>query len=146
MSAYIRTIMAAATISSAKLCALLLYDRIFWADPKFRILIKITGLLCVSWLFGASFATAFRCRPVRAGWDLRLAKTAKCFNVQNAFLAVEVPNCLLDITVVALPIIVINKLQLLSKQKFTVAVIFLLGGMSVNSVFTGLVLILTEAG
>ena len=131
LSAYIATLFSAATISCAKFSALLMYVRIFNTDPNFRIWVRITGLFCLAWLFGASFGAAFRCTPIQSQWNIMLVPKSKCYKIQNFFLSVEVPNCILDIVVVALPIFMINKLQLSFKHKILLGFSFVLGGLSV---------------
>lgn len=101
--------------------------------------IKITGLLCLAWWIAATVAVALPCIPVQKAWEPQtwsyipgLPETpGRCYAYREFYLSIEVPNCVLDFWVVALPIFQIQKLQLSLRYKISISFIFVLAGLYV---------------
>ena len=126
---YAATILSASTISIAKFSILVLYRRTFSSTKRFQLAVLVAAILSVAWWLGASLGAALRCTPVKSQFDPLIR--GNCYNVQHFFIAVEVPNCLLDFAIVAMPIGVIQGLHLQLKHKITLCFIFLLGSLLV---------------
>ena len=107
----------------------MLYRRTFGTDKRFQGAVLIVGIMCIAWWLGASLGAALRCSPVQS--QLNVSIPGKCYNVQRFFIAVEIPNCLLDFVIVAMPVGVIQGLHLQLKHKITLSFIFLLGSLYV---------------
>ena len=69
------------------------------------------------------------CVPMRAFWDRTIPGT--CLNFDKAFLAIETIETILDGFLLALPIYMINNLQLSKRNKIILSMIFLMGGVVV---------------
>ena len=124
---YISTIVSATVISVAKFSVLILFRRIFGPDKTFKLNLLVLGTISAAWWVAASLGAALRCQPVQSQYDPLIQ--GHCYSVQHFFIAVEVPNCLLDFAIVALPISVIRRLHLPLKHKITLSLIFLLGSL-----------------
>ncbi|KAL9136914.1 MAG: hypothetical protein Q9175_001872 [Cornicularia normoerica] len=122
---YAATIFSASAISVAKFSILMLYRRTFSTDKRFQLAVLIVAIMSIAWWVAASLGAALRCTPVES--QLNPLIQGKCYNVQHFFIAVEIPNCLLDFAIVAMPIGVIQGLHLQLKHKITLCFIFLLG-------------------
>ena len=89
----------------------------------------LVGVASLLWLIGTFIMAIFRCVPVRAAWDPLLIAQAKCYNFELAFLVTETINCVMDFVIVCMPLFVIRQLQLSLRHKFSISLIFLLGGL-----------------
>ena len=70
-----------------------------------------------------------QCAPLREAWNpLRLTEK-KCVFLGIFVLIEELTNVMLDIAILVLPISVIQHIQLPVRQKWTLSLIFLLGGL-----------------
>ncbi|KAL9003099.1 MAG: hypothetical protein Q9188_004004 [Gyalolechia gomerana] len=83
-------------------------------------------VVCILWFLAAALSYAFQCTPVDKAWQP--LKAGHCFSLRTYLLAEEIPNCIIDIVLVLLPLGVIRKLQLPTIQKINLSFIFALGG------------------
>ncbi|KAL8815532.1 MAG: hypothetical protein Q9223_005341, partial [Gallowayella weberi] len=83
-------------------------------------------VVTIMWLLASVLSYAFQCTPVDKAWQP--LKAGHCFSLKTYLLAEEIPNCILDIIIVFLPLGVIRKLQLPTIQKVNLCFIFALGG------------------
>ncbi|KAL9582654.1 MAG: hypothetical protein Q9212_003176 [Teloschistes hypoglaucus] len=116
------------TITLIKMSILLLYRRIF-ITLQFRRRTEIVGALVIIWLFFNNLMAAFQCSPIRKAW-LPLTP-GKCMPPLNLIVGLQAGNAALDITILALPVYAVSKLQMSLAKKISVLAIFLLGGLSV---------------
>lgn len=101
--------------------------------------IKITGLLALAWWIAATIALVLPCIPVQKTWEPQtwssipgLPKTpGYCYSYKDLYLAIAVPNCILDLWVVAMPVFKIRQLQLPLRYKISISFIFVLAGLYV---------------
>lgn len=101
--------------------------------------IKITGLLSLAWWITATVAVALPCIPVQKAWEpqtwsaipLLRQSSGHCFSYKEFYLGIEVPNCIMDFWIIAMPIFQIQKLQLSLKYKISISFIFVLAGLYV---------------
>lgn len=115
------------TITPIKISVLSLYRTIF-ATRNFRVVTYLISTLCGLWLFAGLWVIIFQCRPVRAVYDVTLAAEAHCIAFAPFVFTYELINALLDISILAMPIFVVRKLQLQTRRKVQVVSIFLMGG------------------
>lgn len=73
-----------------------------------RKVIRITGLLSLAWWIAITAAVAFSCIPVRAIPQVRQS-SGHCIIGKELYLAYEVPNCILDFWIIAMPFLKIEK-------------------------------------
>lgn len=77
---------------------------------------------------GVSFAI-FKCKPIQAAYNTALASTAKCMPYGALVFGFEFSNLILDVFILALPVFVIQALQLETRRKVLITSVFLLGGL-----------------
>lgn len=69
----------------------------------------------------------FNCIPVQAAWDITLLPEARCIEVRSIYLGGSVPNVVLDIIVVFMPIPYVWRLHAPLGQRLVLAGMFVLG-------------------
>ena len=116
------------TITPIKISILCFYRMIF-STPNYRRATYYLSAICGLWLFSGFWVTIFQCRPVRAVYDRKLAASAHCVAFGQFAFVHELINALTDLCILALPIFVIRKLQMPTRQKLQIMSIFLLGGL-----------------
>lgn len=84
-------------------------------------------VVTIMWFLASVLSYAFHCTPVDKAW--KPLEDGHCFSLKTYLLAEEIPNCILDIVIVFLPLGVIKKLQLPTIQKINICFIFALGGL-----------------
>ncbi|CVL09169.1 related to integral membrane protein [Fusarium mangiferae] len=113
-------------IGFCKLSVLLFYWRIFQLSA-IRTPILITVVITVCWLILRTFMVIFRCVPVQAYWNKSI-EGAKCdINDSQFFFGTCLTHFVLDVVILALPIIEVIKLRLRLGQKLAIAALFLVG-------------------
>jgi len=112
----------------AKISILLLYRRLF-TTRTFRIVTVVMGGIVAAWCISSVLVTSFQCDPIAAVWNFNLQAT--CLDPVVFSLAVAVTGVLTDLIVLVLPLQVVWKLHLPTRQKLTLSAIFLLGGLYV---------------
>ena len=117
-----------------KTSILLLYRRIFSIQPWFRI--STTILIVYIWCWAASefLVAIFQCKPVAYQWNKELNGT--CIDQLAFFRWISVPNLIHDIAMLVLPLPMIWNLQVGTRQKFALSLVFLIGSLYV--IFPGL--------
>ena len=115
-------------ITLVKLSILEFYRQLFSISQKFQVWNWTTVGLCVAWVIAFTFLNAFQCRPPSALWEA-LGSTEFCIPSGPLWLSYEITNFFLDVILLALPVVMVRHLKLRSAQKFSVAGIFLLGGL-----------------
>ena len=83
----------------------------------------------VAWLIANNVASLFQCQPLRRAWQKEVP--GHCINYEIFFIGTEVPNLVLDVVVLALPLSAVFRLQMSTAKKVSVGGIFLLGGLSI---------------
>ena len=85
------------------------------------------AMLVVAWFLVNNLLGAFQCTPARKAWNPEIP--GRCINYLNFFIGMQVPNIVLDGAILALPVVVVSRLQMSKKKKISVVAIFLLGGL-----------------
>lgn len=117
-------------LSCAKLSIIFWYHRLFSSDESMKKAIRITGLLSLAWWIAATVTVAFLCIPVSAIPQIRQS-SGHCIINKELYLAYEVPNCILNIWIIAIPVLKIQKMQLSLQAKIYHSSIFVLAGLYV---------------
>jgi len=113
-------------VTAIKISILIFYRRIF-STAQFRKWIYGVGALVLAWLLANNLVFAFQCTPIRKAWELD--SPGHCINHLTSVRVLQVFNVLLDVTVLALPVSAVLRLQLSTARKISVMAIFLLGGL-----------------
>lgn len=81
----------------------------------------------ILYAFASIIATVVQCLPVRRAWDHEIA--GNCINLTAFWYANATANVLGDIFILGLPMPVIMNLNLPSRQRWGLALVFALGGL-----------------
>ncbi|EME40510.1 hypothetical protein DOTSEDRAFT_37327 [Dothistroma septosporum NZE10] len=123
---FIAEVQYTAVIVSVKFSILALYWRTF-APLNIKWEIVIVSVLVLLWGLSVYICMMLHCVPLRKYW---LPDTPGECNLDNQayFLAISIPNILIDVALLVLPVRYIMRLQMGRIQKQTVAALFLFGG------------------
>ncbi|KAI1101585.1 hypothetical protein F4804DRAFT_315511 [Jackrogersella minutella] len=121
----------------AKISLLSLYYRIFYVSRTLRVAVWVMVVLLVSWGISVFFTSIFTCNPIRGFWDL--SSGAKCIDSALFFEAITIPNIILDIATVVLPIREVWKLQMGTDRKLAFTAIFTVGSIVVIAAIARLI-------
>lgn len=114
------------TVCLNKVSTVILYLRLF-PSRKFRIAAFIVMGIVIAGSIGAIFASIFQCVPLAGAWDRSVPAT--CINSGQFWVAYAVMNIFTDVLVLALPMPVVGKLSLNTRDKAMLYGLFLLGGL-----------------
>jgi hypothetical protein len=107
-----------------------MYRRIFSIDPSFRTRsLLLLGVVFAFWL-AVTIATLLNCRPLKYSW-IGLSWEQYCFNYNIFWMVTGVLEVVIDIIILALPVRMVLRLQLSRKRRFSIMLVFLLGGLYV---------------
>ena len=110
-----------------KISILSFYRRLFGVKTAFRRAVYGLWILCAIWFVGVELGTLMQCLPPQGLWDFKV--TCKYFNEELFFLMAELSNCLIDVTIIILPVREIIKLQLPARNKVLLSLIFMVGSL-----------------
>ncbi|KAH6649103.1 integral membrane protein [Truncatella angustata] len=109
-----------------KFSILALYWRIF-NKTSIRYPITILGIAALMWGIAVFLLTILQCIPTRGFWDKSI--DASCdVDSQKFLFAISIPNILIDVAILIMPIPYVIRLNVSKSQKRGVITIFLLGG------------------
>ncbi|KAI9811262.1 MAG: hypothetical protein M1832_000941 [Thelocarpon impressellum] len=113
------------SVAASKSSILLLYLRIFGNSKLFRwhawAMIGFVNALC----FACMMAVLFQCLPVRSNWTI--VENSKCINNKNIAVSASALNLFQDFIILVMPIPVVKTLQLPTKQRTIIVLLFLTG-------------------
>ncbi|KAF1962133.1 hypothetical protein CC80DRAFT_154805 [Byssothecium circinans] len=121
-------------IGPTKISVLLFYRRIF-RGKAFNIAVWALIVLVSAWIIGFFFANLFECVPIKEAFVNApgMGGNPKCIDALPMYLAQVYSDAVLDVLILVLPIPLVWKLQLPTRQKWAVSGIFLLGLITVLS-------------
>ena len=126
---YALQLLADITLAFTKTSVIFLYRRIFTVR-SFRHVADVAIAATTAWGISFTLVTAFQCTPVSTIWNqFEINYTAYCINQQAFYMATAVTDVVIDLFIFSLPIPMVLKLHLPTRQKIAVAGMFLLGGM-----------------
>ena len=114
------------SVMGSKSSFLLLYLRIFSNDKVFRYVVYFMLFFVNALNFACMWATMFVCHPVRSTWEV--VPDARCYHNQKPTLAATGLALVQDVVILVLPIPLLHRLQIPTKQRLMVMGIFLTGG------------------
>ncbi|EXA35411.1 hypothetical protein FOQG_13498 [Fusarium oxysporum f. sp. raphani 54005] len=112
------------TLFFAKISILSFYWRMFRVA---NIQIFVSVLLVCSILWILTFLTTFHCYPVRAFWDPTMEHFTCAIKSSDFFFGTVLAHVLIDVGILILPIVQIQKLQLPILQKIAIIFMFMFG-------------------
>lgn len=116
--------MTAVTLPRIAICRL--YLRIF-VDKTIRILTWIVVAICALHGIGSGLITEFvLCHPYSYGWD-KTIKGGWCGDIEAGFKYVSVPNLVIDVSLILLPISSLYRLQISRTRKVGLFITFMTG-------------------
>ncbi|KAG8670662.1 hypothetical protein FPOAC2_07487 [Fusarium poae] len=104
--------------------------------------VVFTGFICTTSLVGIWFSVLFACKPIAAGWDVRLSVGAECINRPPIYITQAAFGCVTDLMLLLLPIPTVIGLQMSTRQKFGVLGLFAIGSITLVTSIVRLVLLL----
>ena len=125
---WIATFFFLLSITFTKISILSFYRSIF-ITPRFRLATHFLSGLCSLWCIMSVFFTIFQCKPIQAAYNVALVSSAKCKPYGALVFGFELSNLILDVFILALPVFVIQTLQLETRRKVLITSVFLLGGL-----------------
>ncbi|KAI5921200.1 hypothetical protein F4810DRAFT_679744 [Camillea tinctor] len=114
-----------ASVTSAKISILLFYRRMFPIQSSIRLWMRIMGGIVIAYFLAAVLGLVFSYNPVEAQWKFWLPHTN--INIVAFWLTMGVINALIDVTILAIPQSRVWKLQMDTRRKILVSLVFLLG-------------------
>ncbi|KAM0340380.1 hypothetical protein ACHAPU_010516 [Fusarium lateritium] len=114
------------SIGLSKLSILLFYWRIF-KQSAIRIPIQVMLVVSGAWLILRTFMVIFHCLPVQAYWDKSIEGAVCKINDSQFFFGTCLTHFILDVVILALPVIEVFKLRLRLGQKIAITALFVVG-------------------
>ncbi|KLJ13381.1 hypothetical protein EMPG_11670 [Blastomyces silverae] len=112
------------TLNFSKMSILLLYRRIF-VTRKFQIAVNIVFAFVVLYFIASVVANILECRPIEKNFDMTIP--GKCINITAHWFTNAISTSSSDIVTLLLPMPVIHRLRLPTRQKYALMGIFALG-------------------
>ncbi|KAI3328677.1 hypothetical protein F4824DRAFT_482649 [Ustulina deusta] len=127
-------LLSVVSLASTKLSIVLFYRRIFRGN-LFSIISLILLVVISAWGISFFFATLLECIPTSQAWESLYGTPEHdkyCYQYLPMFKATAISNMIVDIGILSVPIPIVWKLKIPTKQKIAVSVIFLLGAFVVG--------------
>ncbi|CAJ0554602.1 Ff.00g131150.m01.CDS01 [Fusarium sp. VM40] len=114
------------TLFFAKLSMLSFYWRMFRV-ANIQIIISIWLVCSIIWIIARTLLTTFHCYPVHAFWDPNVEKYTCPIKSSDFFIGTVLAHVIIDIGILILPVMQIQKLQLPRLQKVAIMLMFTFG-------------------
>lgn len=112
-----------------KVTVLAYYWRMFPSKTIRWSIWVLTGI-CGAWFLGVLLANLLQCMPISKFWDITGKQPGVChFTATRYYVVVAIPNMIIDIATVVLPIGQVWSLKLNFWKRVGVCAVFILGGM-----------------
>ena len=118
--------MYAFSLAFSKMSILGMYWRLF-STSSIRLPIQILFGASVVWLIIRTFMAIFHCVPVHAFWDHSVPDARCDINDSEFFFGTVLVHLLIDLVILALPVMQVRQLQLRFGQKVGVIGLFMFG-------------------
>lgn len=115
-------------IAVLKFSVILLYQRIFGVNRKFKIVSWCLAIFIFCYTIVGIFIWVFQYTPVEGAWNPYI-KSVDHFDLSALPTVLAALNVASDILTVTLPMPLIWRLQMPTKQKVQLVLLFLLGGL-----------------
>ncbi|KAI0902725.1 hypothetical protein F4823DRAFT_629953 [Ustulina deusta] len=127
-----------------KFSILALYWRIFNKNSSIKLPVVILSTTVGAWGIAVFLLTVLQCIPIRGLWD-KTVDAACNVDSQKFLFGISIPNILIDIILLALPIPYVVRLNVSTNQKRVLVTIFLLGGFVCIASILRLVAVATQS-
>ncbi|KAF4455809.1 hypothetical protein F53441_2008 [Fusarium austroafricanum] len=114
------------TLFFAKISILSFYWRMFRV-ANIQIFVSVLLICSILWILVRTFLTTFHCYPVPAFWDYHIEHATCAIKSSDFFFGTVLAHVLIDVGILILPIVQIQKLQLPMLQKIAIIVMFMFG-------------------
>lgn len=114
------------TLTATKMSILTQYLRVF-AVPRFRNVCFVVMGFVVLYGLWTLLGSIFLCFPVDYFWDKTIVN-GRCLNQEAIWFSNATVNIVQDMAILFLPIVVLKRLPIPSRQKKALIVVFALGG------------------
>ncbi|KAG5657721.1 hypothetical protein KAF25_007754 [Fusarium avenaceum] len=114
------------TLFFAKLSMLSFYWRMFRV-ANIQIIITVWLVCSIIWIIARVFLTTFHCYPVHAFWDPNVKNKTCPIKSSDFFIGTVLTHVIIDIGILILPVMQIQKLQLPILQKVAIMLMFTFG-------------------
>ncbi|EXL69292.1 hypothetical protein FOPG_14746 [Fusarium oxysporum f. sp. conglutinans race 2 54008] len=114
------------TLFFAKISILSFYWRMFRV-ANIQIFVSVLLVCSILWILVRTFLTTFHCYPVRAFWDPTMEHFTCAIKSSDFFFGTVLAHVLIDVGILILPIVQIQKLQLPTLQKIAIIFMFMFG-------------------
>lgn len=110
----------------SKTSALLFYTRVFtMANTKFKYALWAVHTMNIAWFIGTLLSVTFICNPIEKVWDFTLPGT--CLNFRRLWLGNGLPNLIIDVIILVLPLPMLWKLQMKTTRRIQISGVFVCG-------------------
>ncbi|KAI8944588.1 hypothetical protein F4801DRAFT_599516 [Xylaria longipes] len=127
-----------------KFSILALSWRIFNKNSSIKLPVAIMSGTVGAWGVSVLLLTVLQCVPTRGFWD-KAIEAACNVDSQKFLFGISIPNILIDVALLALPIPYVIKLNVSKSQKRVLVSLFLLGGFVCIASILRLVAVVTES-
>lgn len=103
--------------------------------------VYFTAFVCTSSLVAIWFSVLFACKPIAAGWDVRLSIDATCIDRPPIYITQVAFGCVTDLMLLLLPIPTIVGLQMSIRQKLGLVALFAIGSITLITAIVRMVLL-----
>ncbi|KAL9625387.1 MAG: hypothetical protein Q9160_000450 [Pyrenula sp. 1 TL-2023] len=121
---YVLEMLYGISLTLTKLSILLLFRSLF-PGRDMVIATNIIGAFVIIWCIAQVTVAIFNCNPIHGFWDVMVKST--CIESFHFLVGNAVPNIVVDIVIICLPIRKVWNLQMSTRSKISVTCIFLLG-------------------
>lgn len=126
---YIGFVFYSITLFFIKLSLVLQYFPIIRQVPRYRMVFFVVAAAVVAWALGVTLTMMLICVPARGYWDKSVP--AKCLPDQTLQLVSAVGNTVTEVILLALPLPVVWRLGLVTRQKVVLTCLFCMGFLAV---------------
>ena len=118
------------TVTLVRLSILLTLRRIFDVEP-FKVITTILGFATIAWGISIFFANIFQCTRFMDAFDpnVVMSSSKTCIDLQAMFYGTLGTGFSLDLIILILPLHIIWRLRLSTRQKFELTAMLSLGGL-----------------
>lgn len=95
------------------------------SDPKFKYAVWSVHAMNVAWLIGTLLSVTFICSPIEKVWNFTLP--GKCLNFKHLWLGNGLPNLIIDVIILVLPLPMLWKLQMKTVRRLQISGVFICG-------------------
>ncbi|KAH7303333.1 hypothetical protein B0I35DRAFT_498605 [Stachybotrys elegans] len=124
---FVLELLYSSSICLAKLSVLFLYTRLFSVVSIAKVQIYVLFFLVVAFWLSSIFGVIFTYDPVYAAWEPWIPHTM--INMRDFYLATGSINTCLDLAILIFPQTMVWKIQMSTKKKFLISMLFLLGAL-----------------